>query len=207
MSGSPFAGRRPWPPVITTGSLSGWIMARDVCLTTLMWFFFLLLLAGEIERVVIPWLDRFGIPINVKGIGYADLADDWRYFIYALAPFLGIALLLVIVLVSFTIGTLNRRSRARRGPLPPPLALGVEARHAALATVGGHAGPATLARREELARLEEVDGVAILAALSRLDQAALADARALRVTQVHLTEEGQYQILPDDDAKSLAGGA
>lgn len=191
---------KPWPPLITEGVLSVWYYVRDVVLTTLMWLLFLLLMAGDIERVLAPWLVGLGIPINVRGIGYTDLAGNWRYFLHALAPFLGIALLLVIALTSFAINTLNRRRRALRGPLPPPLPLVVEARHAELATIAGHKGAETEARRAELAQIDTADAPAILAILGKLDQAALSDARGLRVTQVHVTKSGHYQILPDSSA-------
>lgn len=78
---------RPWPPLITEGALSTWYFVRDVALTTLMWFLFLLLIAGDVERLVAPWLDRLDIPVNVRGIGYNDLGHNWRSFLYALAPF------------------------------------------------------------------------------------------------------------------------
>lgn len=200
----PSSGKeRPWPPLIAETTLSRSVYVRDVVLTTMMWLFFLLLMAGEVERLVEPWLVRLGIPLNVKGIGYADLAGNWRYFLHAIAPFLAIALILVIALVSFAIHTLNRRGRALRGPKPPPLALGVEARHAELATIAGHKGTETEARRAELAQIDAVDAPAMLAILSRLDQAALTDARNLQVTQVHVTRTGHYQILPDDEPRSV----
>lgn len=191
---------KPWPPLITEGVASVWINARDFVLTTLLWVLFVLMVGGDVGRVVAPWLDRLGIPIDVKGVGYADLGDNWRYFLHSLAPFLAIALFLVIALVSFTIDTLNRRRRALRGPRPPPLPLGVEARHAELATIAGHKGSETQARRAELAQIDTVDARAMLVILSKLDQAALIDARNLQVTQVNVTKDGHYQILPEASA-------
>jgi hypothetical protein len=195
VSPRPSESERPWPPLITEGPLSRWVYARDILLTALIWFFFVLLMVGEIERLVAPGLDRLGIP--VRGIGYADLTGNWGYFLYALAPFLAIALFLVTVLASFAVYTVRRRRRALRGPRPPPLRLGVEARHAELATIAGHRGAETEARRAELAQIETVDARVMLAILGELDQAALIDARSLRVTRVHVTEDGHYQILPD----------
>jgi hypothetical protein len=197
MSAPSFDKERPWPPLITEGALSGWVYARDALLTALLWFLFVLLMVGDIERVVAPWLDRFGIPLNVRGIGYADLAGNWRYFLHALAPFLAIVLFLVIVLASFTIDTLSRRRKALRGPRPPKLALGVEARHAELATIAGHKGSETEACRAELEQIDRVDARSMLVILAKLDQAALTDARSLRVTQVHVTGDGHFQIRPD----------
>lgn len=107
-----------------------------------------------------------------------------------------------MALVASAIETLNRRSRALRGPLPPPLPLLVEARHAELATIAGHKGDETEARRAELAQVDAVDAPRMLQILTRLDQAALTDARSLQVTQVHVTGTGHYQILPEDEPAS-----
>ncbi len=114
VSPGPSEGERPWPPLITEGPLSRWVYARDILLTVLMWFFFLLLMAGEIERLAAPALDRLGIP--TRAIGYADLTGNWYYFLYALAPFLAIALFLVTVLASFAVYTVRRRRRRCAAP-------------------------------------------------------------------------------------------
>jgi hypothetical protein len=194
VSRPPREAQRPWPPLITAGPLSRLTLARDIVLTAVMWLLFLLLIAGEIER---PLARLLGIRIDARGLGYADLPGNWNFFLHSLAPFLGIASFLVVVLASFAIHTFRQRRKALRGPRPPPLRLGVEARHAELATSGGPVGEAVQARRSELARVEAVDARSLLMILGQLDQAALTDARSLKVTQVHLTGHGSFQIWPD----------
>ncbi len=140
--------------------------------------------------------EPFGLRSHFQRAGYNDLQRNWAYFAYMLAPYLGIALLLAIWLVSFSMDTLNRRRRALRGRLPPRLPLAVEARHAELALRTAAVGNELQTRRAQLTEIEDVDARKLLMILGRLDEAALIDARQLKVTRVHLTREGHYQVLP-----------
>ncbi|CAN5441555.1 hypothetical protein BH10PSE6_BH10PSE6_17490 [soil metagenome] len=188
---------RPWPPLIHEGQMSRWMLVRDVVLTVLLWFLFALLAAGEVDRVAGHWFDELGVRAWFRRAGYNDLGNNWPYFLHKLAPYLGIALLLTISLVSFSIDTINRRARALRGRRPPRLPLGIEARHAEFATLTEHVGKTMRASRVELNEVQTVDARSLLLILGRLDEAALIDARQLKVTRVHVTEDGHYQILAD----------
>jgi hypothetical protein len=186
-----------WPPLVVDGKMSRVVVLRDVVLTLLMWFLFVLLAAGEADRVVGHGLEAIGLRSFFQRTGYSDIDGQWAYFIHSLAPYLGIALLLTISLVTFSIDTLNRRMRALRGRRPPPLSLTVEARHAELATLTRAVGEELQARRAELTEVQTIDARSLLVILGKLDEAALIDARKLKVTRVHVTYDGQYQILPD----------
>jgi hypothetical protein len=186
---------RPWPPVIRDGPMSRWVLARDVILTLLMWFLFALLAAGELDRAVGHWFDEIGVRSWFQRAGYTDLAGNWTYFLVTLVPYLGIALFLTISLLSFAIDTVNRRAKALRGQWPPQLPLAIEARHAELGTLTAHVGATMRANRAVLADVEAVDARSLLTILGKLDEAALIDARQIKVTKVHVTEDGHYQIL------------
>lgn len=177
--------------------MSRWILLRDILLTLAMWFLFILLAMGEVDRVAGHWFAGIGLRSYFQRAGFNQIADNWSYFLYALAPYLGMALLLAISLVSFAIDTINRRLRAMRGREPPKLALTVEARHAELATMTPTIGEATQASRAELTEVQTVDARTLLMILGKLDEAALLDARQLKVTQVHITGDGHYQIVPE----------
>jgi hypothetical protein len=186
----------PWPPLVVNGEMSRAILVRDVVLTLLMWFLFALLAFGELDRVVGHWFEPMGMRTYFERAGYSDLQRHWAYFAYMLAPYLGVALLLAIWLVSFSMTTFKRRRRALRGKRPPPLPLAIEARQAELSLRTAAIGDAMQTRRAELTDVETIDAKALLMILGRLDEAALIDARQLKVTRVHLTREGHYQILP-----------
>ena len=186
----------PWPPLVVNADMSRAILVRDIALTLLMWLLFLLLAFGELDRVVGPWFEPIGLRSYFQRAGFSDLQRDWGYFIYMLAPYLGVALLLAIWLVSFSIDTSERRRRALRGRLPPRLSLAVEARYAELSVRTAAIGNEMQTHRAKLQEIENVDARSLLMILGRLDEAALIDARQLKITRVHLTREGHYQVLP-----------
>lgn len=187
---------QPWPPLVVDADMSRAIVVRDIALTLLMWLLFMLLAFGELDRVAGRWLEPFGLRSYLQGTGFNDLQRNWAYFIYMLAPYLGVALLLAIWLVSLSMDVFNRRRKASRSRRSAHLPLAVEARQAGLALRTAAVGEEMHNRRAQLTDLETIDARALLMILGSLDEAALMDARRLKVTQVHLTREGHYQILP-----------
>lgn len=187
---------QPWPPLVVDADMSRAIVVRDIALTLLMWLLFLLLAFGEVDRVAGRWLEPFGLRAYFDGTGFNDLQRNWAYFLYMLAPYLGVALLLAIWLVSLSMDLFNRRRKASHMRRPAQLPLAVEARHARLALRTAAVGDETQNRRNQLMDVETIDARALLMILGKLDEAALIDARQQKVTRVHLTREGYYQILP-----------
>ena len=182
-----------WPPLIIANR-SLWIRARDFVLTTVMWIVFIVMLEGEFGLVFGYYLDRLGVRAVFERIGISDLTEGSRLqFAKDLVPYLGMALILVISLGSFAIATIRRRREALQGPNAPSLSTAIEARHAQLSTMAGHVGETVAAERAGL-DLEAVDMRSLLIALNRLDDAALVDARKLRIANVHVMTDGHYRI-------------
>jgi hypothetical protein len=190
------AAEQSWPPLVVDGDMSRAILVRDMVLTLLMWFLFILLAFGEVDRVFGRWLEPYGLRAPFRDAGFNELQRNWAYFLYMLAPYLGLALMLAIWLVSLSMGLFGRRRKAsvlRR----PDLQLASEARHARLALRTAALGGEMQSRRAKLVDIEKIDARTLLMILGQLDEAALIDARQLKVARVHLTRDGQYQILPD----------
>jgi hypothetical protein len=182
-----------WPPLITA-KRSFWMRARDFVLTTVMWIVFIVMLEGEFGLVFGYYLDRLGVRAVFERIGFSDLTEGSRLqFAQDLLPYLGMALILVISLGSFAIDTIRRRREALQGPSAPSLSTAIEASHAQLSTMAGYIGETVAVERAGL-DLETVDVRSLLIAFNRLDDAALVDARKLRIVNVHVTTDGHYRI-------------
>lgn len=190
---------RNWPPLIVVREKSFWIIVRDAVLTTLMWVVFLTMLEGEFEFIFPGAVSRSGLNDLLGWIGIDDSTPklDALQFGATLLPYLGVSLLLILSLLSFAVDTIARRRAALRGPKPPPLDPAAEAHHADLATMAGYVDPTepleTLDVDED--HVLELDVRQILAVLNHRDEAALEDARALRIANVHVTTDGHYRIL------------
>jgi poly-beta-1,6-N-acetyl-D-glucosamine biosynthesis protein PgaD len=134
---SPAPQRKPWPPLIQT-ALPAWMKWRDALLTLLMWSLFAFMLLRQFRLV------------SRTVAGRTDVVE----FLALLAPYAGLAVLLIGVLAVAARLTERRREKALRLRPPAPLGLADEAR-----------------------------GVG-------LDEAALEQARALRVAVVNLEPGG-----------------
>jgi hypothetical protein len=194
MSSEEMARPMEWPPIIVVPR-PWWIVARDFVLTAMMWIAFLLMLDGEFDPVFGAAMKQLGAHAALGQIGLGGLSTEgnWPAFLRALFPYLGLALVLVVTLFIFAIDTVRRRREALGGPPVPPLALAIQARQAQLSTMDGHVGDAMEARRADL-DLVTIDMRTLLNALNELDEAALTDARALKIVNLHVTDDGHYRI-------------
>jgi poly-beta-1,6-N-acetyl-D-glucosamine biosynthesis protein PgaD len=108
---SPTPQRKPWPPVIQT-ALPAWMKWRDALLTLLMWSLFAFVLVRQFRLV------------SRTVAGRTDLVE----FLELLAPYAGLAVLLIGLLSVAARLTERRREKALRLRPPAPLALADEAR-------------------------------------------------------------------------------
>ena len=106
---------KPWPPVINA-ALPAWMKWRDAVLTLFMWGLFAWLLQRQFRLV------------NRSVDGRSDLVD----FLTLLAPYAGMAVVLIGILAMAAMLTERRRQRALMQRPPPPLALSDEARGAGM---------------------------------------------------------------------------
>ena len=185
---------RAWPPLILNGKMSRWVLVRDAFLTVLMWLMFWLLISGDLDRVAGHWLDELGLRPQFQRAGYKNIATSWQYYLYVLAPYFGIALLLTITLVSFAIGTLNRHARAVRGRWPAPLPLAIEARNAEFSTHAEQPRELVEVGSSASAEVGTIEARTLPAIVGKFGEAALIDARRLKVAKVHVSGSGRYQI-------------
>jgi poly-beta-1,6-N-acetyl-D-glucosamine biosynthesis protein PgaD len=105
---------KPWPPLVVAQNIPRVVKWRDAILTSLMWLFFVLLLATEFELFLGDYLERLGF-------GPFDTAADWPLYLELLMPYLLVTAVLVAALVTFAVQTLRRRSSALALPQPAPL--------------------------------------------------------------------------------------
>ena len=187
------------------------IVLRDICLTATMRLIFVFMLQGESSPAGSPSTGssprsdggRAGGRRSRASASTTGGAGQLVGLPAGVGALLMLALLLIIALVSFGIDTINRRRVALAGPRPPPLPLAVEAHHAELASMPGPLAAAAQARRAaevEASVLDDVplDPRALLLVLDQLDEAALEEARGLRITRVQVTADGHYRIWPDE---------
>lgn len=113
MSQSPQS--KPWPPLIRA-ELPAWMKWRDALLTLMMWVLFAWLLQRQI-RLVSRTVE-----------GRSDTVD----FLTLLAPYAGVAVVLIGGLAVAATLTERRRQRALMLRPPAPLALAVQARRAGI---------------------------------------------------------------------------
>lgn len=192
-----------WPPLIVRARRSRWIRIRDVLLTCIAWLALVILLNRELELGLTVYLDAMGMEsytdeLRSAGFVSRDQAPQgWSYFGFALRPYVLVFLTLFAFLLTFTVHTIIRRTRALREPSPPPLSFTLEARQAGLAAAVGEALRAKegdLAARLEHGSDRIVDSRTLLAMLNDQDQWALRDIRRLRVTTVEIRPGGGYLI-------------
>jgi hypothetical protein len=189
-------GNRQWPPLVYASHKSGWIRWRDRALTAGMWLIFAAMLNREFELFFGPYLEPLGLdPLLLRlGLGDLGMKVNLAEFLANLAPYMAVIVVLVLGLSTFSIHTLVRRYRAIRARNPAPLSLISQARDAALAPAiaGGAAaiGPFT----GGLAGASVVDARDVLTLMNRQEEATLVDVRSLRIANVKVTADGQYQI-------------
>lgn len=188
-----------WPPLVVDADMPRVVLVRDFVLTLLMWLLFILLAFGQLDPLAERWLAPVGLQHSFEGTGFVGVQRNWAYFIYMLAPYLGVALLLAIWLVTLSMGVFKRRRRPWQGRRAlHRLPLTAEARQAELALRTLAVGDMMRARRAHLTDRDTIDARSLLTILGELDEAALIDARQLKVTRVHLTPKGQYRIWADE---------
>jgi len=192
-----------WPPLIVRARRSRLIRIRDVLLTCIAWLALVVLLNRELELGLTVYLDAMGMESftdELRSAGFVsrdEAPQGWSYFGFALRPYVLVFLTLFAFLLTFTVHTIIRRTRALRAPSPPPLSFTLEARRAGLAAAVGEAlrtKEGDLAARLEHRPEGIVDSRTLLAMLNDQDQWALRDIRRLRVTTVEIRPGGRYLI-------------
>ena len=197
----------PWPPLIVADSQPAWIRIRDFVLTTLMWLLLAALMSNEVELFVGIYLERLGFGAVLERLGFGEAGEKfgWLQLVGRLGPYLVVVLALVLSLSTFALHTVRKRRNALGMASPRPLSLARQARHAGLAPILELGGSNPPERQVGLDDSAVIDSRSLLAMMNEQDEAALAEARRLRIALIHVTADGHYRIERADEAIMVAG--
>ncbi len=116
---------RDWPPLVVAADVPRWVRWRDFLLTLVMWIVF----AWMLEREFVVFSARL---LEWGGFGDFDTDARWPEFFELLRPFIRIAVVLIAALLVASALSIRRRRRSLLAPLPKPLEIAAEARHAGM---------------------------------------------------------------------------
>lgn len=201
------SGDGQWPPLIVAASRPAWIRGRDFVLTTVMWLLLAAMMSNELGLFLGIYLERLGFGAVLERLGFGDAGEkfDWLLIVGRLGPYLVVVLALVLSLSTFALHTVRRRRNALGMASPQPLSLASQAHQAALVPMMGGEDDVSRERQVGLDDAAVVDNRSLLAMLNEQDEAALAEARRLRIALINVTAEGHYRIERPGEAVMAAG--
>jgi poly-beta-1,6-N-acetyl-D-glucosamine biosynthesis protein PgaD len=115
---------KSWPPLIDAAHLPRAVKWRDRVLTMLAWAALAVLLAEEFTFVA----------RTLQALGYdnGNVKPNWPARAERLIPYFAVAIVMAVLLIYFSVRTLQRRSRSLDLPQPAPLEAAVEAQRIGL---------------------------------------------------------------------------